>query len=144
MGADHLEFGGVRLWYSFHNKGKAKASTSFAEDCQDPAMPGYDFRSPRLSQLRRRSGPAPWSRSIPGQAHYLTTVLRLKSGSGVLVYVNGCDGEWNAAIDVQRRTISLRVGANIRAQTAPADLHYVFAPLKAVRLRLYMMQMRSR
>jgi 16S rRNA (uracil1498-N3)-methyltransferase len=127
----------VRLWRSFHNKGKAKASTSFAEDCLDPAMPGYDFRSPRL-YVEAPLGTGAVIALNPAQAHYLTTVLRLKSGSGVLVF-NGRDGEWNAAIDVQRRTISLRVGANTRAQTASADLHYVFAPLKAARLD-YMVQ----
>ena len=100
-------------------------------------MPGYDFRSPRL-YVEAPLGTGAVVALNPAQAHYLTTVLRLKSGSGVLVF-NGRDGEWNAAIDVQRRTASLRVGANIRAQTAPADLHYLFAPLKAARLD-YMVQ----
>jgi 16S rRNA (uracil1498-N3)-methyltransferase len=127
----------VRLWCLFHNKGKAKTSKRFAEDCLDPAMPGYDFRSPRLYvEAPLRTGAV--IALDPAQAHYLTTVLRLKSGSAVLVF-NGRDGEWNAAIDVQRRTVSLHVGANTRAQTAPADLHYVFAPLKAARLD-YMVQ----
>ena len=100
-------------------------------------MPGYDFRSPRLYvEAPLRTGAV--IALDPAQAHYLTTVLRLKSGSAVLVF-NGRDGEWNAAIDVQRRTVSLHVGANTRAQTAPADLHYVFAPLKAARLD-YMVQ----
>jgi 16S rRNA (uracil1498-N3)-methyltransferase len=100
-------------------------------------MPGYDFRSPRLYA----DAPLATGAVItlqPAQAHYLTTVLRLKSGSGVLVF-NGRDGEWDAAIDIQRRTISLRIGAKIRAQTALADVHYVFAPLKAARLD-YMVQ----
>jgi 16S rRNA (uracil1498-N3)-methyltransferase len=100
-------------------------------------MPGYDFRSPRLyveAPLEAGTVVA----LEPAQAHYLTTVLRLKSGSAVLVF-NGRDGEWNATIEAARRSVALRVGANIRAQTTPADLHYLFAPLKAARLD-YMVQ----
>jgi 16S rRNA (uracil1498-N3)-methyltransferase len=100
-------------------------------------MPGYDFRSPRLyvaAPLAERATVA----LEPGHAHYLTTVLRLKSGGRVLVF-NGRDGEWSAALDVQRRTAALAVGERTRAQTVPADVHYVFAPLKAARLD-YMVQ----
>jgi 16S rRNA (uracil1498-N3)-methyltransferase len=100
-------------------------------------MPGYDFRSPRLyADAPLETGAVVGLK--PAQAHYLTTVLRLKSGSGVLVF-NGRDGEWSATIKVQRRTVSLVVGANRRAQTVPADLHYWFAPLKSARLD-YMVQ----
>jgi 16S rRNA (uracil1498-N3)-methyltransferase len=100
-------------------------------------MPGYDFRSPRLyvaAPLKERAVVA----LEAGQAHYLTTVLRLKSGAGVLVF-NGRDGEWSATIDVQRRAASVVAGARTRAQTAAADVHYAFAPLKAARLD-YMVQ----
>ncbi len=38
-----------------------------------------------------------------------------------------------------KRAATLRVGGQTRAQTAPADLHYLFAPLKAARLD-YMVQ----
>jgi len=100
-------------------------------------MPGYDFRSPRLyADTPLETGAVVGL--TPAQAHYLTTVLRLKSGSGVLVF-NGRDGEWSATIAVQRRTASLVVGAHRRAQTVPADLHYWFAPLKSARLD-YMVQ----
>ncbi|MGD0024779.1 MAG: 16S rRNA (uracil(1498)-N(3))-methyltransferase [Xanthobacteraceae bacterium] len=100
-------------------------------------MAGYDFRKPRLHVE------APLDEgTIVGldraQAHYLTTVLRLKEGHRVLVF-NGRDGEWSATIDVHKRAALLRVGAKTRAQTAPADLHYLFAPLKAARLD-YMVQ----
>jgi 16S rRNA (uracil1498-N3)-methyltransferase len=100
-------------------------------------MPGYDFRSPRLHVE------APLSEGAAvgldrAQAHYLTTVLRLKSGGRVLIF-NGRDGEWDAAIDVQRRAVVLHVGAQTRVQIEAADLHYLFAPLKAARLD-YMVQ----
>jgi 16S rRNA (uracil1498-N3)-methyltransferase len=95
-------------------------------------MAGYNFRSPRLYiEAPLDEG------AIVGldraQAHYLSTVLRLKSGHRVLVF-NGRDGEWSATIEVGKRAALLRVGAKTRAQTAPADLHYLFAPLKAARL----------
>jgi 16S rRNA (uracil1498-N3)-methyltransferase len=95
-------------------------------------MSGYDFRAPRLHV----EAPLAQGVVVPldrGQAHYLATVLRLKSGSRVLVF-NGRDGEWDAAIDAQKRLLRLRVGAKTRAQTEPGDLHYLFAPLKSARL----------
>ena len=100
-------------------------------------MPAYDFRSPRLFV----AAPLAAGAEVPlerAQAHYLTTVLRLKSGAGVLLF-NGRDGEWSAALAGQKRTAALAVGAKVRDQTAPADLHYLFAPLKSARLD-YMVQ----
>jgi 16S rRNA (uracil1498-N3)-methyltransferase len=94
-------------------------------------MPGYDFRSPRLyvdAPLAEGATVALGS----GQAHYLGAVLRLKSGARVLVF-NGRDGEWSATMAAQRRAVTLAVGTRTRVQTAPADLHYLFAPLKAAR-----------
>jgi 16S rRNA (uracil1498-N3)-methyltransferase len=100
-------------------------------------MPGYDFRSPRLYvEAPLAAGTVVALESA--QAHYLTTVLRLKSGAPVLVF-NGRDGEWSAAIEAQRRGASLRIGENVRPQTVAADLDYLFAPLKAARLD-YMVQ----
>jgi 16S rRNA (uracil1498-N3)-methyltransferase len=73
------------------------------------------------------------------QAHYLRNVLRLKPGDQVMVF-NGQDGEWRATLsDAGRRTIALAVDERTRAQTAPCDLHYLFAPLKHERLD-YMVQ----
>ncbi len=100
-------------------------------------MPGYDFRSPRL-YVEAPLAAAGIVALESAQAHYLTTVLRLKSGAPVLVF-NGRDGEWSATIEVQRRGASLRIGEPVRAQTVAADLHYLFAPLKAARLD-YMVQ----
>ncbi len=100
-------------------------------------MPVYDFRTPRLfvdGPLREGAEVA----LTPAQTHYLGTVLRLKSGSTVLAF-NGHGGEWSATLTMQRRAATLVVGAKTREQTAPADLHYLFAPLKAARLD-YMVQ----
>src|ERR1700684_3740083 len=100
-------------------------------------MPAYDFRSPRLFI----EAPLAAGAEVPldrAQGHYLTTVLRRKPGDGVLVF-NGRDGEWGAALAVQKRAAALVVDAKTRDQTAPADLHYLFAPLKSARLD-YMVQ----
>jgi 16S rRNA (uracil1498-N3)-methyltransferase len=100
-------------------------------------MPGYDFRSPRLYVESSLETGAQVGLEA-AQAHYLATVLRLKSGSRLLLF-NGRDGEWSATLTLLRRGANAEVGAKTRNQTAPADLHYVFAPLKAARLD-YMMQ----
>jgi 16S rRNA (uracil1498-N3)-methyltransferase len=100
-------------------------------------MAGYDFRSPRLYVEAPLAGGADVALDR-AQAHYLAAVLRLKPGSQVLVF-NGCDGEWAATLAGAKRTAILTVGAKTRPQTTPADLHYLFAPLKAARLD-YMVQ----
>ena len=100
-------------------------------------MPGYDFRSPRLYVDSPLGEGADLALSQP-QAHYLTHVLRLRSGDCVLAF-NGRDGEWEAAIEPQKRATLLRIGRQVRQQTRPGDLHYLFAPLKAARLD-YMVQ----
>jgi 16S rRNA (uracil1498-N3)-methyltransferase len=100
-------------------------------------MPGYDFRSPRLYV----SAPLEAGATVAldrAQTHYLTAVLRLKSGHSVLVF-NGSDGEWTATLDGTKRAATLFVGARMRTQTAAEDLHYLFAPLKSARLD-YMVQ----
>jgi 16S rRNA (uracil1498-N3)-methyltransferase len=100
-------------------------------------MPGYDFRSPRLFvEAPLRQGAEVTLNSA--QSHYLGTVLRLKSGSQVLAF-NGRDGEWEASLVVAKRTSLLRLAGRTRMQSAAADLHYLFAPLKAARLD-YMVQ----
>ena len=73
------------------------------------------------------------------QIHYLRNVLRLKDGDPVLVF-NGKDGEWRTRLaETGRREAVLNVEERTRAQTAPCDLHYLFAPLKHARLD-YMVQ----
>src|SRR5262249_2798773 len=100
-------------------------------------MPDYDFRTTRL-YIDAPLGQGRIAALERGQAHYLTTVLRLKSGDSILVF-NGRDGEWRAQIEGGTRDAALRIGARLRAQTAAGDLHYLFAPLKSARLD-YMVQ----
>jgi 16S rRNA (uracil1498-N3)-methyltransferase len=100
-------------------------------------MPGYDFRSPRLF-VEVPLQPGATVALETRQAHYLTHVLRLKAGDRVLLF-NGRDGEWSATLEGGRRAVTLRARERTRAQTAAADLHYLFAPLKAARLD-YMVQ----
>jgi 16S rRNA (uracil1498-N3)-methyltransferase len=74
-----------------------------------------------------------------GQANYLISVLRLKTGDEILVF-NGVDGEWRARLVVEgRKAASLTAIDMVRAQPTPPDLAYLFAPLKQARLD-YMIQ----
>ena len=101
-------------------------------------MAPYDFKSPRLYV----DAPLAAGASVAleqAQAHYLTHVLRLKAGQGVLLF-NGRDGEWRASLAAAgKRTTTLAVSDQTRPQTAPTDVHYLFAPLKSARLD-YMVQ----
>jgi len=96
-------------------------------------MARYDFRSPRLhvEAALARGDAILLDRA---QANYLQNVLRLPEGATVLVF-NGRDGEWRAELrEAGRRGAALEIGQQTRAQTAPYDLHWVFAPLKHARL----------
>jgi 16S rRNA (uracil1498-N3)-methyltransferase len=93
----------------------------------------YDFRTPRLYvEAPLAAGAAfPLDR---GQSNYLLNVLRRKTGDPVLMF-NGRDGEWRARLEtVGRKGATLAVDEQTRPQTAPGDLHYLFAPLKQARL----------
>ena len=73
------------------------------------------------------------------QAHYLGSVLRLKTGANVLLF-NGRDGEWRAEIaHCDRRSARLNVCEQTRTQPRPAEIELLFAPLKHARLD-YMVQ----
>jgi 16S rRNA (uracil1498-N3)-methyltransferase len=101
-------------------------------------MPRYDFRTPRLFVDAPLGQGVEIALESP-QANYLVNVLRLGAGAGVLVF-NGRDGEWRAALALAgKRNVRLAVTEQARAQTAPCDVHYLFAPLKHARLD-YMMQ----
>jgi 16S rRNA (uracil1498-N3)-methyltransferase len=100
-------------------------------------MPPYEFRKTRL-YVGAALGEGVAVSLDRAQAHYLTHVLRLRTGSRILVF-NGRDGEWEAVIEADKRAILLRADAKTRAQIEAADLHYLFAPLKAARLD-YMVQ----
>ena len=73
------------------------------------------------------------------QSNYLLNVLRLRPGDAVLVF-NGRDGEWLAQQAPEgRKQARLDLERQVRPQPSPADLHYLFAPLKHARLD-YMVQ----
>jgi 16S rRNA (uracil1498-N3)-methyltransferase len=68
------------------------------------------------------------------QTNYLVNVLRLGEGARLLVF-NGSDGEWRAALVPQgKKSASLRIEEQSRAQENLPDLDYIFAPLKHARL----------
>jgi 16S rRNA (uracil1498-N3)-methyltransferase len=101
-------------------------------------MSRYDFHSPRLFIDAPLAAGVVLPLEAP-QAHYLVDVLRLKEGDGALVF-NGRDGEWRAALAaVSKKKFALKVEDQAREQTQPADLHYLFAPIKRARLD-YMVQ----
>ncbi|MFE1600717.1 16S rRNA (uracil(1498)-N(3))-methyltransferase [Methylobacterium sp. ID0610] len=96
-------------------------------------MAAYDFNAPRLFlDFPMREGVR--HTLDRAQANYLLGVLRRGEDDAVLVF-NGRDGEWRATIEpTGRKAGDLVLRAQTRPQTAPGDLHYLFAPLKAARL----------
>ncbi|HMK79053.1 MAG TPA: 16S rRNA (uracil(1498)-N(3))-methyltransferase [Xanthobacteraceae bacterium] len=101
-------------------------------------MPRYDFRTPRLF-VDAALGEHATVTLEREAANYLINVLRLKPGDEVLLF-NGRDGEWRASLGLTgRKSAALDVRERVRAQTAPGELHYLFAPLKHARLD-YMVQ----
>jgi len=100
-------------------------------------LPRYDFRSPRLHVSAAFSAGAEVALD-KSQAHYLRNVLRLNPGDSVLAF-NGRDGEWRATLSGSAKHTALTLEEQTREQTAPSDLHYLFAPLKHERLD-YMVQ----
>jgi 16S rRNA (uracil1498-N3)-methyltransferase len=99
----------------------------------DPSVARYDFRSPRLYVADGLSAGGEVALA-DAQANYLGNVLRLKPGDPVLVF-NGRDGEWRSTLQIAgKRRFSLHLAEQTRSQTRPADLRYLFAPLKHARL----------
>lgn len=67
-------------------------------------------------------------------AHYLSHVLRLKPGDGVLLF-NQADGEWAAEIvAIGKRDIALRIAERTRPPEQGTGLTVCFAPIKGGRL----------
>lgn len=101
-------------------------------------MPRFDRRLQRLFlRLPLRAGGR--IEATREQANYLLNVLRMAVDDRILVF-NGQDGEWLARIaEAGRRACVLEFLEQVRPQPQPADLHYLFAPLKMARLD-YMVQ----
>jgi 16S rRNA (uracil1498-N3)-methyltransferase len=96
-------------------------------------MARYEFRTPRLYVEAPLTGGALVALDR-AQINYLGNVLRLRPGAPVLAF-NGRDGEWRGNLDeAGKRSMALAIAAQTRQQSAPGDLHYLFAPLKHARL----------
>ncbi|MGB7974448.1 MAG: 16S rRNA (uracil(1498)-N(3))-methyltransferase [Roseiarcus sp.] len=96
-------------------------------------MARTDFRTPRLYVAQDLATGAE-IKLDPQQTNYLVNVLRLGAGAPALLF-NGRDGEFSANLSaISRKAASLAVGAQRRAQEAPPDVDYLFAPLKHARL----------
>ena len=66
------------------------------------------------------------------QAHYLTHVMRAKTGEPVCLF-NGRDGEWQARIAApQKRALLLVAEEQLRLQDTQPDLWLAFAPVKRI------------
>ncbi|MGE3643559.1 MAG: 16S rRNA (uracil(1498)-N(3))-methyltransferase [Beijerinckiaceae bacterium] len=101
-------------------------------------MPRYDFDRPRLF-LEAALVEGAIVALGREHANYLRNVLRLGDGAEVLAF-NGLHGEWLMRLGVEgKKAASLEAIQQTRPQTPPADLDYVFAPLKHARLD-YMVQ----
>lgn len=67
------------------------------------------------------------------QAHYLSSVMRLKAGAVILGF-NGRDGEWQLRlIELGKRRGLALAEHQTRPQQMPADLWLLFAPIKKAR-----------
>jgi len=96
-------------------------------------LAAYDFAAPRLFVDHPLTAGARMTLQR-AQSNYLLNVLRLKPQAAVLVF-NGRDGEWRARLDgTGRKAADLLPEEQVRAQTPPGDLLYLFAPLKHARL----------
>jgi len=101
-------------------------------------MARYEFRMQRLF-VADDLAPGATFKLDHHQAHYLLKVLRMSVEDNVLVF-NGRHGEWRAAIaEAGKKQCVVRAIEQIRGQTEPSNLHYLFAPLKQARLD-YMVQ----
>lgn len=64
------------------------------------------------------------------QSRYLTQVMRLKIGDGLLVF-NGVDGEWRCVIaEVLKKGVVLRTEAQTRPQSTGPDVQLLIAVVK--------------
>ena len=73
------------------------------------------------------------------QSSYLLSVMRLNEGDKITLF-NGTDGEWiGELLKRSKKQADLQLVEQVREQTTPQNLHYIFAPLKRARLD-YMVQ----
>ena len=64
-------------------------------------------------------------------AHYLSRVMRVKTGDALALF-NGQDGEWRAVVgDVGKRTLQLEVEQRLRPFLPSPDVWLCFAPIRS-------------
>lgn len=98
----------------------------------------HDFKSQRLF-VDHPLGQNQTFDATREQANYLLNVLRLETGSRLLVF-NGIDGEWQVSLEATgRKKCRLTPVEQVRLQPLAPTLVYCFAPLKQARLD-YMVQ----
>lgn len=67
------------------------------------------------------------------QSHYVQNVMRLKKGDKILIF-NGTEGEWEAHITLaHKKSTTLRLTFQVRAQVQEKSLWLLFSPLKSKR-----------
>ena len=95
--------------------------------------PRVDFTTQRLFVEAPLAAGAEVVLSAP-QAHYLLTVLRMETGSKLLVF-NGKDGEWRAEVTREsKRAGRLVIGTQTRPQPPSGAVWLAFAPIRKERL----------
>jgi len=96
-------------------------------------VPDYDYRTQRLCVKDALTSGAtiPLTRDA---SHYLVTVLRFTAGDAILLF-NGRDGEWLATLaKPDRKSATVTLVRQTRAQPEIVDIDYIFAPIKTGRL----------
>jgi 16S rRNA (uracil1498-N3)-methyltransferase len=69
----------------------------------------------------------------PSQAHYVSHVMRRKTGDGVFLF-NGRDGEWSGVVETaSRKKCSVAIEGQIRVQAPEPGPWLAFAPVKKKR-----------
>lgn len=67
-------------------------------------------------------------------AHYLSRVMRIKSGEALALF-NGQDGEWRAVVsDIGKKTVQMEVQQQLRPFLPSPDVWLCFAPIKFGRI----------
>ena len=68
------------------------------------------------------------------QAHYITQVMRLKTGNALLLF-NGKDGEWLAELtEIKKRAATCHIAQQMKPQLDSPDIALLFAPVKLGRI----------